>query len=118
MFDLKEFIGTLVTEPYSVNSFDELKREILKEIVFYGSGLGWRRQCSNEVEEQCILFPYAEKGEEPSADYIKNFKFLIGAEITYFRNCVTGAFKPIKDFSWDLDITDNEEVFALILRRM
>ena len=117
MFDLKEFNGTLISEPYMVNSFDELQRQVLKEIVFYGSGLGWR-QCSNEVEEHYILFPYAEKGEEPSAEYIKNFKFLIGSEITYFRNCVTGAFKPVTDFSWDIDITDNEEVFALILRRM
>ena len=56
MFDLKEFNGTLVTEPYSVSSFDELKREILKEIVFYGLSIGWRRQCSNEVEEHRILF--------------------------------------------------------------
>ena len=118
MFDLKEFNGTLVTEPYRVNSFNELKRQILKEIVFYDSGLGWRRQCSNEVAEQCILFPYAEKGEEPSADYIKNFKFLIGSEITYFRNCVTGTFNAIKDFSWNVDITDNEEAFVLILRKM
>lgn len=117
MFNLKEFNGTLISEPYMVNSFDELKRQILKEIVFYGSGLGWRRQCSNEVAEQCILFPYAEKGEEPSADYIKNFKFLIGSEITYFRNCVTGT-KPIKDFSWDIVVTDNKDFFGLILRKM
>ena len=116
MFNLKEFNGTLISEPYMVNSFDELQRQVLKEIVFYGSGLGWR-QCSNEVAEQCILFPYAEKGEEPSADYIKNFKFLIGSEITYFRNCVTGT-KPIKDFSWDIDVTDNKDFFALILRKM
>ena len=117
MFDLKEFNGTLISEPYMANSFDELKRQVFKEIAFYGSGLGWRRQCSNEVAEQCILFPYAEKGEEPSADYIKNFKFLIGSEITYFRNCVTGT-KPIKDFSWDIDVTDNKDFFALILRKM
>ena len=118
MFDLKEFNGTLVTEPYSVNSFDELKRQILKEIVFYGSGLGWRRQCSNEVEEQYILFPYAEKEEEPSVDYIKNLKFLIGAEITYFRNCVTGTFNAIKDFSWDIDVTDNKDFFVLTVFKM
>ena len=117
MFDLKEFNGSVTKVPY-VNSFDELQRQILKEIVFYSSGLGWRRQCSNEVEEQCILFPYAEKGEEPSADYIKNFKFLIGAEITYFRNCVTGAFKPIKDFSWDIDVTDNKYFFVLSVFKM
>ena len=117
MFDLKEFNGSVTKVPYSVNSFDELKRQILKEIVFYGSGLGWRRQCSNEVEEHCILFPYAEKEEEPSADYIKNFKFLIGSEICYYRNCVTGA-KPIKDFSWSLEVTDNKDFFALILRKM
>ena len=121
MFDLKEFNGTLVTEPYSVNSFDELERQILKEIVFYGSGLGWRRQCSNEVEEHCILFPYvfpyAEK-DEPE-DYIKNFKSLVAAEITYYRNSVTGAFKPITDFSWSLEeVSDNKDFFALILRKM
>ena len=118
MFSLKEFEGTLVTEPYSVNSFDELKRQILKEIVFCGSGLGWRRQCSNEVEQQCILFPYVEKGSDTSEEYIKNLKFLVGSEMCYYRNCVTGTFNAIKDFSWSLDITDNEEVFALILRKM
>ena len=116
MFNLKEFNGTLISEPYMVNSFDELHRQVLKEIVFYGSGLGWR-QCSNEVEEHYILFPYAEKGEEPSADYIKNLKFLIGSEITYFRNCVTGT-KPIKDFSWDIDVTDNKDFFVLTVFKM
>ena len=118
MFSLKEFNGTLISEPYMANSFDELKRQVLKEIAFYGSGLGWRRQCSNEVEEHCILFPYAEKGSDASEDYIKNFKFLVDAEIRYYRNCVTGTFQPIKDFGWNLDITDNEKVFALILRKM
>ena len=116
MFNLKEFNGTLISEPYMVNSFDELHRQVLKEIVFYGSGLGWR-QCSNEVEEHYILFPYAEKGEEPSEDYIKNLKFLIGSEITYFRNCVTGT-KPIKDFSWDIDVTDNKDFFVLTVFKM
>ena len=117
MFNLKEFNGTLISEPYMVNSFDELQRQVLKEIVFYGSGLGWR-QCSNEVEEHYILFPYAEKErEEPSEDYIKNLKFLLGSEICYYRNCVTGA-KPIKDFSWSLEVTDNKDFFALILRKM
>ena len=120
MFDLKEFNGTLVTEPYSVNSFDELKRQILKEIVFYGSGLGWRRQCSNEVEEQYILFPYAEKEEESSEDYIKNLKFLVDAEIRYFRNCVTGTlFNAIKDFAWTLEeVAGNEDFFVLVVFKM
>ena len=117
MFDLKEFNGTLVTEPYSVNSFDELKRQILKEIVFYGSGLGWRRQCSNEVEEHHMLFPYVEKGEETSEVYIKNLKFLVGAEIRYYRNCVTGA-NDIKDFSWSLEVTENKDFFVLSLFKM
>ena len=118
MFDLKEFNGTLVTEPYSVNSFNELERQILKEIVFYGSGLGWRRQCSNEVEVHCMLFPYVEKGSETSEDYIKNLKFLVDAEIRYFRNCVTGTFQAIKDFAWNLDITDNKDFFVLSLFKM
>ena len=118
MFNLKEFNGTLISESYMVNSFDDLQRQVLKEIVFYGSGLGWR-QCSNEVEEHYILFPYAEKErEEPSEDYIKNLKFLVDAEIRYYRNCVTGTFNAIKDFSWNVDITDNEEAFVLILRKM
>lgn len=118
MFDLKEFNGTLIYEPYMVNSFDELKRQILKEIVFYGSGLGWRRQCSNEVEKHYILFPYAEKGDEPSEDYIKNLKFLVAAEIRYYRNCVTGA-NVIKDFSWSLEeVTDNKDFFVLSVFKM
>lgn len=116
MFDLKEFNGTLVTEPYSVNSFDELKRQILKEIVFYGSGLGWST-ASNEVGEQYILFPYAEKGSDASEDYIKNLKFLVGEEMRYYRNCITGA-RPIKDFCWNLDITDNKDFFVLSVFKM
>lgn len=120
MFDLKEFIGTLVTEPYSVNSFDELERQILKEIAFYGSGLGWRRHCSNEVEKQYILLPYAEKGsDETSEDYIKNLKFLVDAKMRYYRNCVTGTFKPIKDFSWSIEeVADNKDFFVLIVFKM
>ena len=118
MFDLKEFNGTLVTEPYSVNSFDELKRQVLKEIVFYGSGLGWR-QCSNEVEEHHILFPYAggKECDEPE-DYIKNLKFLVDAEIRYFRNCVTGTFNAIEGFSWSIDVSDNKDFFVLSLFKM
>ena len=116
MFDLKGFNGTLISEPYMANSFDELKRQILKEIVFYGSGLGWRRQCSNEVEEHHILFPYVEECDEPE-EYIKNLKFLLGSEICYYRNCVTGA-KPIKDFSWSLEVTDNKDFFVLSVFKM
>ena len=117
MFNLKEFNGTLISEPYMVNSFDELQRQVLKEIVFYGSGLGWR-QCSNEVEEHYILFPYAEKEREEPEEYIKKLKFLVDAEIRYYRNCVTGTFNAIKDFSWSLEVTNNKDFFVLILRKM
>ena len=117
MFNLKEFNGTLISEPYMVNSFDELQRQILKEIVFYGSGLGWR-QCSNEVEEHYILFPYAEKEREEPSEYIKNLKFLVDAEIRYYRNCVTGTFNAIKGFSWSIDVTDNKDFFVLSLFKM
>ena len=117
MFNLKEFNGTLISEPYMVNSFDELQRQVLKEIVFYGSGLGWR-QCSNEVEEHYILFPYAEKEREEPEEYIENLKFLVDSEIRYYRNCVTGTFNAIKDFSWSLEVTNNKDFFVLILRKM
>lgn len=119
MFDLKEFNGTLVTEPYSVNSFDELERQILKEIAFYGSGLGWRSHCSNEVEKHYMLLPYVEKGsDETSKDYIKNLKFLVEGKIQYYRNCLTGT-KPIKDFAWSLEeVADNKDFFALIVFKM
>lgn len=50
MFELKEFNGTLIPEPYSLNSSKELQRQLLKEIVFYGSGFGWNT-LFNEVEE-------------------------------------------------------------------
>lgn len=118
MFDLKEFNGTPVTEPYSVNSFDELERQILKEIVFYGSGFGWST-ASNEVEDQYILVPYAEKEcDESSEDYIKNLKFVVGAEIRY-RHCVTRTFNAIKDFNWPLEeVTDNKDFFVLIVFKM
>ena len=118
MFDLKEFNGTLIPEPYMVNSFKELQRQLLKEIVFYGSGFGWSTP-SNEVEEQYILFPYAEKEcDESSKDYIKNLKFLVSAEIRY-RHCVTRTFNAIKDFSWSLEeVTDNKDFFVLIVFKM
>lgn len=60
MFNLKDFNGTLVPEPYIANSFDELQHQLLKEIAFYGSGFGWST-TSNEAEEHHILFPYLKK---------------------------------------------------------
>ena len=118
MFDLKEFNGTLVTEPYSINTFDELKRQILKEIVFYATGLGWS-QCPNVVEEQCILFPYVEKERETSDEYIRELEFLVSEEIRYFRNCVTGTYnKPIDGFCWNLCNTESKDFFALVLHRL
>ena len=117
MIVLKEFNGS-ISEPHMANSFDELKTQVIKEIVFYATGLGWR-QCSNVVEEQCILFPYVEKERETSDEYIRELEFLVGAEIRYFRNCVTGTYdKPIDGFCWNLDITESKDFFALVLHRL
>ena len=117
MFDLKDFNGTLVTEPYSVNSFDELERQILKEIIFYASGFGWTT-ASGEAEEIQILFPYVEKTQEESSKaYIDSLKFSIRAQIRY-RHCVTKTFNSIKDFSWSLEVSDNKEFFILTVFKM
>ena len=117
MFDLKEFNGTLIPKPYMANSFKELQRQLLKEIVFYGSGFGWIT-ASNEAEEHHILFPYAEKEyDEPSEAYINNLKIFLSAEIRY-RHRVTKTFNAIKDFSWDIDVTDNKDFFVLTVFKM
>ena len=117
MFDLKEFNGTLVTEPYSVNSFNELERQILKEIVFYGSGFGWNT-TSNEVEEHHFLFPYADKESAESLEgYITNLKIFLEAKIRY-QYRVAKTFKAMEGFSWSIDVTDNKAFFVLSLFKM
>ena len=117
MFDLKEFNGTLVTEPYSVNSFNELQRQILKEIVFYGSGFGWNTG-SNEGEEHYFLFPYIdEEPVESLESYIASLRIKLEAKIR-LQHLVLKAFNAIEGFSWSIDVTDNKDFFVLSLFKM
>ena len=117
MFNLKDFNGTLISEPYMANSFEELERQLLKEIVFYGSGFGWST-ASNEAEEHYILFPYAKKeSDEPSEGYIDSLKILLSSEIHY-RHRAIKTFNPIKDFSWNIEATDNKDFFVLSVFKM
>ena len=118
MFDLKEFNGTLVTEPYSVNSFNELERQILKEIVFYGSGFGWSTTGFNKVEEHHFLFPYIDNTSAESLEgYITTLKIFLEAKIR-FQYRVAKTFKAIEGFSWSIDVTDNKDFFVLSLFKM
>ena len=117
MFDLKDFNGTLVTEPYSVNSFDELERQILKEIVFFGSGFGWST-AFNEVEEHHFLFPYIDKESAESLEgYIATLRIMLGARIRLQRR-VLKTFNPIEGFSWCIEPTDNKDFFVLTVFKM
>lgn len=117
MFDLKEFNGTLVTEPYSVNSFDELQRQILKEIVFYGSGFGWKT-AFNEAEEHYFLFPYIDEEPVESLEgYIATLKIMLEAKIR-LQHRVLKTFNAIEGFSWSIDVTDNKDFFVLSLFKM
>ena len=117
MFDLKEFNGTLVTEPYSVNSFDELQRQILKEIVFYGSGFGWNTG-SNEAEEHSFLFPYIDEEPVESLEgYIASLRIMLEAKIR-LQHRVLKTFNAIEGFSWSIDVTDNKDFFVLSLFKM
>lgn len=118
MFELKEFNGTLVTEPYSVNSFDELQNQVLKEIVFYGSGFGWST-AFNEVEEHHFLFPYIDKEESVKSleDYIATLRMKLGARIRLQRR-VLKTFNPIEGFSWCIEATDNKDFFVLTVFKM
>ena len=117
MFDLKKFNGTMIPEPYVANSFKELERQLLKEIVFYGSGFGWST-ASNEAEEHHILFPYAAKeSDEPSEGYLDSLRILLTSEI-HFRHRATKTFNAIKDFSWNIEATDNKDFFVLSVFKM
>ena len=117
MFDLKEFNGTLIPEPYSLNSSKELQRQLLKEIVFYGSGFGWNT-LFNEAEEQHFLFPYIDREPTESLeDYIATLRIKLGAEIRY-QHRVAKTFKAIEGFSWSIDVTDNDAFFVLSLFKM
>ena len=117
MFNLKEFNGTLIPEPYSLNSSKELQRQLLKEIVFYGSGFGWNT-LFNEAEEQHFLFPYIDREPTESLeDYIATLRIKLGARIRLQRR-VLKTFNPIEGFSWCIEATDNKDFFALILRKM
>ena len=119
MLRLKEFAGEV--EVAKVNSgimnIGDMVCHLLKEIVFYGSGFGWNTS-SNEFEEIYILFPYTELTHGlTSSGYIANLKIMLCAEIRYQQR-IAKIFKPIKKFSWNIDVTDNEEAFILILRKM
>ena len=104
-------------EVYGMSNFNDLSREILKEIIFYASGFGWTT-ASDDVEEVKILFPYVEKTqEESSKGYLKSLKILIEAQIRYCR-CVAKTFNPIKDFSWCLEAPDNEDFLVLTVFKM
>ena len=117
MFDLKDFNGTLVTEPYSVNSFDELERQILKEIVFFGSGFGWST-AFNEVEEHHFLFPYIDKESAESLEgYIATLRIMLEAKIR-LQHRVLKTFNAIEGFSWSIDVSDNNDFFVLSLFKM
>ena len=117
MFDLKEFNGTLVTEPYRVNSFNELENQVLKEIVFYGSGFGWNT-LFNEVEEQHFLFPYIDREPTESVEsYIHTLRIKVGAKIR-LQHRVLKTFNAIEDFSWSIDVTDNKDFFVLTVFKM
>lgn len=117
MFDLKEFNGTLVTEPYSVNSFNELERQILKEIVFYGSGFGWST-AFNEVEEHHFLFPYIDDEPVESLEgYIATLRIKLEAKIR-LQHRVLKTFNAFEGFSWSIDVTDNKDFFVLSLFKM
>ena len=117
MFELKEFNGTLVTEPYSVNSFDELQRQILKEIVFYGSGFGWNTG-SNEAEEHYFLFPYIDEEPVESLEgYIASLRIMLEAKIR-LQHRVLKTFNAFEGFSWSIDVTDNKDFFVLSLFKM
>ena len=117
MFDLKEFNGTLIPEPYSLNSSKELQRQLLKEIVFYGSGFGWNT-LFNEVEEQHFLFPYIDREPTESVEsYIDTLRIKLGARIRLQRR-VLKTFNPIEGFSWSINTTDNKDFFVLTVFKM
>ena len=104
-------------EVYGMSNFNDLTREILKEIIFYASGFGWTT-ASDEAEEIHILFPCVEKAqEESSKGYIDSLKILIEAQIRY-RHCVAKTFNPIKDFSWSLEAPDNKDFLVLTVFKM
>ena len=117
MYNVKDFEGEVAKVNSGIMSIGDMVDHLLKEIAFYGCGFGWST-ASNEVEEKHILFPYTEKTHGlSSTGYVTNLKIMLCAEINYQRR-IAATFSPIEGFDWNVDVTDNEEVFALILRKM
>ena len=120
MFNLKDFEGEVAKKAKvdsGIMTIGDMVDHLLKEIAFYGCGFGWTT-ASDEAEEIHVIFHYTEKTHGLSSNgYITNLKIMIGAEIRYQQRTAK-TFKAIEGFSWNLDITNDEEVFALILRKM
>ena len=118
MFDLKEFEGEVEVAKINsgIMSIGDMVDHLLKEIAFYGCGFGWST-ASNEAEEIHITFPYTEKTHGlTSTGYITNLKIMMCAEIKY-QYKVAKTFKPISNFDWNIEKTNNEDFFMLILRK-
>lgn len=116
MFSLKEFNGEVAKVNSGIMSIGDMVDHLLKEIVFYGYGFGWST-ASNETEEIHITFPYTEKTHGlTSSGYVTNLKIMLCAEINYQRR-IAATFSPIEGFDWNVDVTDNEDFFMLILRK-
>ena len=117
MFSLKEIEGEVAKVNSELMNVGDMVSQILKEIAFYGCGFGWTT-ATDEVEEIHIMYHYTEKTHGlTSSGYITNLKIMLGAEIRY-QHHVAKTFNPIKGFSWGIDVTDSDEVFVLILRKM
>lgn len=115
MFNLNEF-DEVEKLNYGIMNVGDMVEHLLKEIVYYSCGCGWST-AANEVEEKHIWFHYTEKTHGlTSSGYITNLKIMLGAEINYLHRKAK-IIKPIKGFDWNIDITDNEDVFVLILRK-
>ena len=116
MYNVKDFEGEVAKVNYEAMTAGDMVRQLLKEIAFYASGFGWSTD-SNEAEEIQIMYPYSERSHGlTSTGYITNLKIMMCAEIKY-QYKVAKTFKSISDFDWNIEKTNNEDFFMLILRK-
>ena len=131
MLRTNEFEGHYFNAPYEVSDYSDLVKNIVDEIIFYGSGFGWansgtkiRRKKSGVVVnhiEVAILFPYIEKApRESQTDFLRKLMLDVRKELRcYIMAWSTGkTYLAIDGFEWGITrVYSDVHQFALMLRK-
>ena len=126
-----EFEGHYFNAPYEVSDYNDLVKNIVDEIIFYGSGFGWassgmkirRKKSGVEVNhiEVAILFPYVEKApSESQIDFLRKLMLDVRKELRcYIMAWSTGkTYIAIDNFEYGITrVYGDTHQFALMLRK-